>query len=82
VLIALAALVIGIAINLTMRGGFGEQNFFDPLVYLVLAWYGTFHIVALSVARILSLILSLIFSIRVRAISLLSLAIIGFLVAT
>jgi hypothetical protein len=79
VLIALAALVIGIAINLAMRGGLGELKVFDPLVYLVLAGYGSFHIVALSVARILSLILSLIFSIRVRAILPLSLAVIGFL---
>jgi len=76
-LIALAALVIGIAINWTMGGG--ELNVFDPLAYLALAWYGTFHIVALSVARILSLILSLIFSIRVLAILFLSLAVIGFL---
>jgi|SRR6266550_1678455 len=79
VLIALAALVIGIAINLRMRGGLGEQKLFDPLVYLALVWYGTFHIVALSVARMLSLILSLISSIRVRAILFLSLAVIGFL---
>jgi hypothetical protein len=79
VLIALAALAIGIAINVTMRGGSGEHIFLDPLVYMALWRYGTFHIVALSVARILSMIMSFIFSIRVRAILLLSLAVTGFL---
>jgi hypothetical protein len=75
VLIAVAAPVIGIAISLTMWGGLGQLKFFDPLGYMVLAWYGTFHIVALSVVRILSLI----FSIRVRVVLYLLLSIVPFL---
>jgi hypothetical protein len=75
VLIAVAALMIGIAINLVMRNGLGEHDFFSPLFYMALVGYGVFHMVALSVARILSLF----FSIRVRAILYLSLSIIGFL---
>jgi hypothetical protein len=82
VLIALAVLLFGIAINWAMRGRLGGQIFFGPSLYILLALYGIFHIVALSVARILSLILSLIFSIRVRAILYVSLAVIGFFLAS
>jgi hypothetical protein len=74
-LIAVAALVTGIAINLAMGNGSGEQNLFNPSLYLLLAEYGIFHVVALSVARILSVT----FSVRIRSILYLSLSIIGFL---
>lgn len=75
VLIAVAALVVGIAINLAIGNGLGGQDFFNPDFYLLLAEYGIFHVVALSVARILSIILS----VRVRSILYLSVSIVGFL---
>jgi len=49
-------------------------EFFNPGFYLLLAEYGIFHAVALSVARILSMI----FSVRVRSVLYLSVSIVGF----
>jgi hypothetical protein len=76
-LIAIAAFVIGIAINLTIGPRLGGQDFFNPGLILLLVWYGFFHVVAVSVARILSTI----FPIPVCSILYLSLATTGFLAA-
>ena len=74
-LIAVAALAVGIAINLVIGPGLGGQDFFNPGLILLLVWYGCFHVVAASVARILPMI----FPIPVRSILYLSLATVGFL---
>lgn len=75
VLIAIATLVIGIAINLAVGNGLGNQTLFGPEFYLLLTAYGIFHVVALSVVRILSIV----FSARVRSILYISVSIVGFL---
>ena len=56
-------------------GSLRWQNPFDSGFYMLLSLYGAFHVAALSVARILSLI----FSVRVRSILYLSVSIVGFL---
>jgi hypothetical protein len=75
VLIALGAFVVGIAGNVALRGGLGEQDFFGPPFYLLVWEYTVFHMAALSGAVILSRILS----VRVCATLFLSLSVIGFL---
>jgi len=78
VLIAVAALLGGIAINLVIRKGLGGQDFFNPSFYMLLAEYSAFHLGAWSVAMILSKILSA----RIRSILYLSSSIVGFLAST
>jgi hypothetical protein len=75
-LVAVLAFILGFAINLAIGIRLGRQISFDlPGLILLLGVYGGFHVVALSVARILSLI----FSVRVRSILYLAVSIAGFL---
>jgi hypothetical protein len=76
-LIAVLAFILGFAINSAIGVGLGRQISFDlPGLIFVLGVYGGFHVAALSVARILSLI----FSVRVRSILYLVVSIVGLLV--
>src|SRR5689334_9683954 len=77
VLIAFAAFAIGFGIASAIGPGRTEESFFNPSLLILLVEYGSFHIAALSVAWILSLV----FSRRVRSVLFLSLAIAGFLVS-
>jgi hypothetical protein len=75
-LIAVVSLGVGIATNVAMRNGSEWKG--DASFYLLVAEYSTFHVVALSVA----VILSAVFSIRVRSILYLSVSVAGFLAST
>lgn len=76
-LIVIAAFCIGFSINLVMRNGWGDLDFFSASFYLVIAMYSIFHIATLSVIAILSATLS----IRIRSILYISSSIMGFLVS-
>lgn len=95
VLIAVAALVVGIALNFPFRNGLHWQNFSNPVFYRFLIEDGAIHgqnfadpffyaLLGLygafhAVALLVARILSLIFSVRVRSILYLSVSIVGFL---